>query len=437
MSEAVIRQAPDISLEVAPREIMPSSWPYVKGEDPYSIPLDKIDIAQPEIWRDNAMWGYLERLRKEAPVHYCPSSEWGPYWSVTKYNDIMAVDTNHQVFSSDAHLGGITLGQPDGDFILPMFIAMDPPKHDAQRKVVSPIVAPQNLAKLETTIRERAVKLINDMPVGVAFDWVDHISIELTTQMLATLFDFPWEDRRKLTRWSDVATARPESGIIESEEARRAELLECLAYFTDLWNQRVNAKEPGGDLISMLAHGESTRNMDQMEYLGNIILLIVGGNDTTRNSITGGLLALNENPAEYDKLRADHSLIPNMVSEIIRWQTPLSHMRRTALVDYELGGKLIKKGDQVAMWYASGNRDEEVIPNANKFIIDRDRARQHLSFGFGIHRCVGNRLAEMQLKIVWEELIKRHPRIDVVEAPTRILSSFVKGYERMMVKIPA
>ena len=436
MSEAVIRQAPDIDLTVAPREVMPSSAPYVKGEDPYSIPLDKIDVAQPEIWRDNAMWGYFERLRKEDPVHFCPSSEWGPYWSVTKYNDIMAVDTNHQVFSSDAHLGGITLGQPDGDFILPMFIATDPPKHDAQRKVVSPIVAPQNLAKLESTIRERAVKLIDEMPVGVAFDWVDHISIELTTQMLATLFDFPWEDRRKLTRWSDIATARPDSGIIESEEARRAELLECLAYFTDLWNQRVNA-EPGNDLISMLAHNPATRDMAMETYQGNVILLIVGGNDTTRNSITGGLLALNENPAEYDKLRADHSLIPNMVSEIIRWQTPLAHMRRTALEDYELGGKLIKKGDQVAMWYVSGNRDDEVIANADKFIIDRDRARQHLSFGFGIHRCVGNRLAEMQLKIVWEELMKRHPRIEVVEAPTRILSSFVKGYERMMVKIPA
>jgi cytochrome P450 len=254
--------------------------------------------------------------------------------------------------------------------------------------------------------------------------------------MLATLFDFPWEERRKLTRWSDVATARPGSGIIDSEDQRREELLECLAYFTDLWNQRVNAKEPGGDLISMLAHGESTRNMEPMEYLGNIILLIVGGNDTTRNSLTGGLLALNENPAEYDKLRANPDLIPNMVSEIIRWQTPLAHMRRTALEDYVLNGKQIKRGDKVVMWYVSGNRDEEVIANPNDFIIDRERARQHLSFGFGVHRCVGNRLAEMQLKIVWEELLKVHPKIEVVKPPKRVLSSFVKGYEEMIVRIP-
>jgi len=262
------------------------------------------------------------------------------------------------------------------------------------------------------------------------------VSVELTTQMLATLFDFPWEDRRKLTRWSDVTTAIPGGGVIDSEAQRREELLECLAYFTQLWNQRVNA-EPAGDLISMLAHGEATRDMKPMEYLGNILLLIVGGNDTTRNSITGGLMALNQNPGEYDKLRADPSLIASMVPEIIRWQTPLAHMRRTALADYELGGKTIRKGDKVIMWYVSGNRDEGAIENPNAFIIDRPRPRQHLSFGFGIHRCVGNRLAELQLRIVWEEALKRFPVIEVMGEPRRVYSSFVKGYESLPVRIPA
>jgi cytochrome P450 len=417
MSEAAIRY--DIQPEV----------------DAYAIPLDKINVGDPELFRTNTFWPYFERLRREDPVHYCADSEFGPYWSVTKYNDIMAVDTNHQVYSSEAGLGGITISNPSEDFRLPMFIAMDPPKHDAQRKVVSPIVAPQNLAKLEGTIRERAAGLLDAMPRGETFDWVDHISIELTTQMLATLFDFPWEDRRKLTRWSDVATARPGSGIIDTEEQRRAELLECGAYFTDLWNQRVNS-EPKGDLISMLAHGDATRNMEPMEYLGNIILLIVGGNDTTRNSITGGLLALNENPDQYQKLRDNPDLITSMVPEIIRWQTPLAHMRRTALSDTVLGGKEIKKGDKVVMWYVSGNRDEEAIENPNSFIIDRARPRQHLSFGFGIHRCVGNRLAEMQLRIVWEEILKRYQKIEVVGEPKRVMSSFVKGYETLPVRIP-
>ncbi len=399
----------------------------------WSIPLDQINVADPELFRTDTIWPYFERLRKEAPVHYQTEHEFGPYWSVTKYKDIMQVDINHAIFSSEPT---ITIVDPEEDFTLPMFIAMDPPKHDAQRKVVSPIVAPENLAKLEGLIRERVGAIFDSLPRGEAFDWVDRVSIEITTQMLATLFDFPWADRRKLTYWSDMATAGPASPEWVSHEHRKAVLFECAGYFMNLWNERVNS-EPGSDLISMLAHGESTRHMDRMEFLGNLLLLIVGGNDTTRNSISGGLLALNQNPAEYDKLIANPSLIPNMVSEIIRWQTPLAYMRRTALEDTELGGQTIRKGDKVMMWYVSGNRDEEAIPNADAFLIDRPRARQHLSFGFGIHRCVGNRLAELQLKIVWEEILKRFGKIEVVAEPERVASSFVKGYSKMMVKIPA
>ena len=340
--------------------------------DPYTIPLDKLDVSRRELFEHNTFEKYFERLRAEDPVHYCAESEFGSYWSVTKYNDIMQVEKNHKVFSSE---GGIAIGDQDEDFELPMFIAMDPPKHDLQRMTVTSVVAPQNLAKLEGTIRERVAKILDSLPIEETFNWVDLVSIELTTQMLATLFDFPWEDRRMLTRWSDVATADEESGIIESEEQRREELMECLAYFTGLWNQRVNV-EPGNDLISMLAHGESTRNMEPMEYLGNLILLIVGGNDTTRNSISGGVLALNENPEQYQKLRDDHSLIPNMVSEIIRWQTPLAHMRRRALEDVELGGKLIKKGDKVVMWSVY----DELISAVDDFFvtIPRDVPHDHL-----------------------------------------------------------
>ncbi len=406
-------------------------------EKAYSMPLDQINIVDPELWQTDTHWPYFERLRKEAPVHYCTvDEETGPYWSVTRFNDIMEIDTNHQVFSSDAHLGGITLRDMDDDFILPMFIAMDPPKHDVQRKVVSPVVSPASLMQLEPIIRERAAGLLDSLPIGETFDWVDRISIELTTQMLATLFDFPFEDRRKLTRWSDVATAAPGMGVIETEDQRRAELLECLEYFTRLWNERVNAP-PANNLISMLAHGEATRDMQPMEYLGNLILLIVGGNDTTRNTMTGSVLALNQNPDQYAKLRADPSLIPSMVSETIRWQTPLAHMRRTALQDYEMAGQTIKKGDKVAMWYVSGNRDETAIENPNAYIIDRERPRHHLSFGFGIHRCVGNRLAEMQLRIVWEEILKRFPTIEVMGEPKRVPSAFVKGYETLPVRIPS
>ena len=400
-------------------------------EHAYSIPLDEIDVSNGELFENDTFWPYFERLRAEAPVHFCPTSEFGPFWSITKFEDIKYVDINNEIFSSE---GGITIRDQDEDFKLPMFIAMDPPTHDHQRKVVSPVVTPSNLKLLESTIRERVGTILDAVPLDETFNWVDLVSIELTTQMLATLLDFPFEDRRKLTRWSDVATADEDSGLVESEEQRREELIECLEYFTELWNQRVNTVG-GTDLISMLAHGEATRNMEPMEYLGNLILLIVGGNDTTRNSISGGVLALNQNPDQYAKLKANPQLIPNMVPEIIRWQTPLAHMRRRALQDTQIRGQTIKKGDKVIMWYVSGNRDEEAIDNPNDFIIDRPKARQHLSFGFGIHRCMGNRLAEMQLRIVWEEILARNMHIEVVGDPVRVRSNFVNGYSDLPVRV--
>lgn len=402
--------------------------------DPYSIPLKDIHVGDPMLFKADAFWPYFERLRKEDPVHYCANSPFGPYWSITKFNDIMEVEKNIDVFSSET--GGITIFDRMSDFKTSSFIQMDPPKHDAQRKAVTSVVAPANLAILEPIIRGRAAVILDELPVGETFDWVDKVSIELTTQMLATLFDFPFESRRKLTYWSDMATSSEVNGGTTPESERRAALMECLEVFTGLWNERIN-KEPGNDLISMLAHGKDTQNMDPMEYLGNLILLIVGGNDTTRNSISGGVYFLNQFPDQYQKLRDNPKLIPNMVSEIIRYQTPLAHMRRTATQDYTLRGKQIKKGDKVVMWYVSANRDSEVITNPDDFIIDRDRSRHHMAFGFGLHRCMGNRLAEMQLRIVWEEILKRFKTVEVVGEPERVQSPFVKGYETLPVKLHA
>jgi cytochrome P450 len=211
--------------------------------------------------------------------------------------------------------------------------------------------------------------------------------------------------------------------------------MECVAYFQRLFDER-RARPPRNDLVSMLAHGANTRDLSPRELLGNIALLIVGGNDTTRNSMSGGLLAMIENPGEWAKLRANPALVDSLVPEIIRWQTPVAHMRRTALADVEFGGQRIRKGDKVVMWYLSGNRDAEAIDEPERFIVDRARPRQHLSFGFGIHRCVGNRLAELQLKILWEEIVARFECIELAGPPQRLYSNFIHGITSLPVRIP-
>jgi cytochrome P450 len=402
----------------------------------YATPLKDFHPGNPELFRSDTLWPYFERLRTEEPVHFCTNSPVGSYWSVTKYHDIMHVDTNAAIYSSDIKLGGVMLRDVEPDYQWPSFITMDEPRHGPQRKTVAPMFTPTHLDQLTILIRERAGQVLDALPRNETFNFVDRVSIELTTQMLATLFDFPWDERRKLTRWSDIATALPKSMLVENEAQRLAELAECGATFAQLWNERANS-EPRNDLLSMMAHSDATRHMDRDTLLGNIILLIIGGNDTTRNTMTGSVLALNENPEQYDRLRANPALIDSFVPEVIRWQTPLAHMRRTALQDTELGGKMIRKGERVVMWYVSGNRDGEVIDTPDSFIIDRARPRQHMSFGFGIHRCVGMRLAELQLTIVWEEILKRFPTIEVVGEPKRVYSSFVKGYEMLPVRIPA
>ena len=407
-------------------------------ERAFSIPLEQIDVSDPALFENDTVGFYMERLRRDAPVHRSHSPLFGDFWSVTRYKDIMEVDTHHGIYSSDVNHGGISIMEAPVQFRTPNFITMDQPQHDVQRKTVSPIVAPGNLAALENTIRTRTCTALDGLPRDQEFDWVERVSIELTTQMLATLFDFPFEDRKLLTWWSDVAVSLPGTGAIPSIttfEERDAELGKCLTYFTRLWNERVNAP-PTNDLISMLAHAPATRHMAPREFLGNLILLIVGGNDTTRNSMSGGLHALHQNPAQFAKLCANPALVASMVPEIIRWQTPLAHMRRTALEDTELAGQQIKKGDKVVMWYLSGNRDADAIENPDQFIIDRARPRQHISFGFGIHRCVGNRLAELQLKILWEEILVRFPVIEVVGEAKRVRSPFVRGFTHLPVRIP-
>jgi cytochrome P450 len=396
--------------------------------------LESIDVSDPRLYQDDIWRPLFARLRRDDPVHYCEASSYGSYWSVTRYDDIFAVELDHENYSSE--IGGIQVNDQPKGHERPNFIRMDPPVHTAQRRTVAPIVAPSNLANFEKLIRERTSAVLDALPRGEVFDWAERVSLDLTNMMLATLFDFPWEDRMKLTFWSDVAIANIDSpeAVVHSEEERTAELLRMGEYFRKLWNERIDAP-PTFDLISMMAHSDATRNMETREFIGNVGLLIVGGNDTTRNSMSGGLLALCENPEQLEKVRAKRELIPNLVSEIIRYHTPVLHMRRTARRDVELCGRKIAKGDRVVMWYISGNRDEDKIERADEFIIDRPKVRQHLAFGAGIHRCVGDRLAEQQLRILFEEVLQRDLRFEIAGPVKRLYSNFIRGIRSLPVRI--
>jgi cytochrome P450 len=398
------------------------------------------DVTVPQIYVEDSWAPIFKDMRENAPINKINGSDYGDYWNITTIKAIQHVEALPDIFSSSFEFGGITLSPvveeylPDGTRVqLPMFIAMDRPKHTEERRVVAPAFTPREMERMADDIRARTAEVLDSLPVGEAFDWVDKVSIELTTQMLALLFDFPWEDRRKLTEWSDWAGDVEAFRNPEIRAVRLQKLLEMGAYFQNLWNDRANKAE-APDLISRMIHSPM-KNMEQMEFIGNLVLLIVGGNDTTRNTMSGYVYGLHKSPDQREKLEQNPALISNAVSEIIRWQTPLAHMRRTALQDYDLFGVPIKKGDRLGLWYLSANHDENIFPEPDRLIVDRENARRHMAFGYGIHRCVGARLAELQIRILLEEMAARRYRANVVAEPDHVAACFVHGYSKMMVEI--
>lgn len=401
-----------------------------------------LDVSRAELWSEDRWQEPMRQLRAESPIYHCPESKFGPYWSVTTYKPIQHIEALPKIFSSSWEYGGITVAGDgvdhllEGEIPMPMFIAMDPPQHNAQRRTVAPAFGPSEIDRMRADTIKRTSDILDTLPIGQAFDWVEKVSIELTTDMLAILFDFPWEERHKLTGWSDALGDIELFDTVESRQARLAVAFEMGASFKQLWDRK--AQNPGKhDLISIMLQSDAMKHMSEHEFMGNLILLIVGGNDTTRNSMSAYAYGLSQFPEERAKLEAnhDHDLAVNAMHEILRWQTPLAHMRRTATEDTELFGHQIKARDKIALWYASANRDESVFPDGDRIIVDRENARRHLAFGYGIHRCVGARVAELQLTALISEMQRRRLRVNVLAEPERVHASFVHGYRHMQVEL--
>ena len=407
--------------------------------DRTASPIAPIDVSEAALYAEDRWQAPFRTLRAEAPIQYVPDSKFGPYWSVSTYKPIVQIEALPKIFSSSYEYGGITVAffvdkLIEGEFRMPMFIAMDPPQHTGQRRTIAPAFGPSEVAAMREEVRQRTAEVLDSLPIGEPFDWVEKVSIELTTGMLARLFDFPWEERHNLTRWSDtlgdVELLHEPGGM----DKRNADAYEMGAAFTQLWQSKIG-QEGGSDLISIMLRSDAMKEMSEAEFIGNMILLIVGGNDTTRNSMSGFVYGLNQFPEQRAKLEADPALIPNAVSELIRWQTPLAHMRRTVLEDTEVDGVHMKKGDKVVLWYLSANRDESVFEDGDSINVERENARRHLSFGYGIHRCVGARVAELQLTTLLEEMGKRRLRANVLAEPDRVAASFVHGYKSLQVEL--
>ena len=398
-------------------------------------PLNPFDVSQDALYVEDTWREPFARLRAEMPISWREESPFGAYWSVVTHDLVQEVELRHDVFSSRWDLGNITIAEAVNGEGFPNFIAQDPPIHTAQRRVIAPAFSPSQMLKLDAAVKARTKELMDGLPLGETFDWVERVSIPQTLGMLCILFDMPFDEWRDIKRWSDWASGVSAENLTDEYRAQfLMQMGEMLARFDrELEDRRGNP--PTDDLLSRMVHSEAMGHMEPMERIANIALLIVGGNDTTRNSMSALVEAFDKYPEQFDRLRADPSLIPNAAQEIIRWQSPVTHMRRTALEDTQLGGQTIRKGEKVVMWYISANRDEKMFPDAERFDVARSNARRHLSFGHGIHRCVGAKLAESQIATLIAEMVNRNIRVVPQGAPERLASPFLHGFTAMPVRI--
>jgi cholest-4-en-3-one 26-monooxygenase len=375
----------------------------------------------------------FQRLRKESPVHFNAEPGGRGFWAITKYADVVTISKDPKTFSSAR--GGTNLPDypPEELSIIQMLMVnMDPPKHNKFRNLVSKGFTPRMIAQLEPIIRKAAARTVDAIAKQGECDFVRSVAGELPLIIIADLLGVPQEDRGKVFDWSNRLIGFDDPEFQTSIQDGKLAAGELWMYANALAAQR--REKPELDLTSVLVHASlDGEKLNEMEFDAFFLMLAVAGNETTRNAISGGTLALMQHPEQRKRLIDDPSLIPSAVEEILRWVTPVIHFRRTATRDVELRGKTIRENDKLAVFYSSANRDEEVFPNPYEFDVSRT-PNEHLAFGVGQHFCLGASLARLELKIIFEELLRRLPDLTLTGDVRRLRSNFINGIKEMPVR---
>ncbi|HZP41893.1 MAG TPA: cytochrome P450 [Candidatus Binatia bacterium] len=393
-----------------------------------------VNLKDPLLFERGVPHELFARLRREAPVYWNPEPEpWEPgFWALTKYDDVSMVSRNPQLFSSAR--GGHQISYPPGvefnqatSAIVSNMIGMDPPQHNVYRKLVASFFTPAAVKKMEPEIHDIVTRTLDRVtPLG-ACEFVESVAAEVPLVVLCNLLGVPQADRKRVFDWTNTLT-----DFSIPPEAQIPVFGELFAYGQALAEER--RRHPRGDLMSVMATGEvdGEKIEDQRLLDGFFLLLVIAGNETTRNTISGGLLALIEHPAERRLLLDDPRLIPTAVEEMLRWVSPVVHFRRTATADTEIRGQRIREGDKVVMWYPAANCDEDVFADPDRFDVRR-KPNDHLAFGEGQHFCLGAWLARLELRVVFEEVL-RMPDMELAGRTARIRSYFLSGLTTMPVR---
>jgi linalool 8-monooxygenase len=401
------------------------------------------DLKDPDLYQARAPHDVFARLRREAPVYWNPEADGPGFWALTRHADIVQVSRQPELFSSAHENGGHRIFNENevglasaGDAAIGVpFISRDPPSHGEYRKFVLPALTPNRLEGIEARISQRCAALLDRIPLGETVDIVPLLSAPLPLLTLADLLGVSFDLEPKLFEWTNAFVGEDDPDFRKSPEALAATLGEFFAFTQDLFENR--RAQPGLDVATLLANATiDGEPIPFKEFVANLILVLVGGNETTRNSLSHTIAAFAAAPAQWDWVRDDPDRLKTAVREMVRYASPVMHMRRTATADTEIGDQKIARGDKVVLWYIAGNRDEAVFEDPDRFDVARSIV-PHVGFGTGQHVCVGWRLAELQLRVAFQQLAARVKRFDVVAEPRRFRSNFINGLKNLDVKLVA